>query len=491
MRAAEDQGSMLRSVQSFVKQYRLFSPGDRVLAGVSGGADSVAMLHALSLLAPASDLDLVSAHLDHRIRGENSTADARFVRRLCTGLGVRCILGRSDVPCRARRKHISLEMAAREARYEFFARAAKQCQASVVATAHTADDQAETVILNLARGAGPAGLGGIPRQIVRRGLRVVRPLLGVTRKQVLAYLNANRLSWREDESNREEDHLRNRVRHQVLPLLERALNPKIRQALARTADVMREEDLWADQAAADALAACLRSDGGLDLTAFGSRPAAEQRRVARGWLTASGVPAGLLDFDTVMRLVALAQSRRASGEVPVGAAWSVRKQYTALFVQRRRPGRGVTRRFRRSIGVPGETLMPAVGLRVRTSVAPGVVKPKASKVGRLPAKASLSRAAVGRKKVFVRFWQDGDRMCPLGLKGSKKLQDVFVDHKVPLLRRRETPVFECGGQIVWVPGYRVARGWEMPDATSDGIQISVTRIRKRTPAIDIDSRRLP
>ena len=186
---------MLRCVESFVKQYRLFAAGDRVLAAVSGGADSVAMLHVLHRLSALLGIELAVAHLDHRIRGEAAAADAAFRGRTWPPrLGLPCTVGRADVPRRARRKHISLEMAARQARYEFLARTARRVKARRVATAHTADDQAETVILNLARGAGPAGLGGIPRRIVLNGgADVVRPLLGVTRKQVLP--TSRRTTW--------------------------------------------------------------------------------------------------------------------------------------------------------------------------------------------------------------------------------------------------------------------------------------------------------
>ena len=468
---------MLRRVESFVKQYRLVSPGDRLLAAVSGGADSVAMLHVLHRLAALLGIDLAVAHLDHRIRGDAAAADAQFVADLASRLRLPCTVGRADVPGRARRKHLSLEMAARQARYDFLARTARTTNASSVATAHTADDQAETVILNLARGAGPAGLGGIPRRIVLNGVDVVRPLLGVTRKQVVAYLNANNLSWREDASNRDMKHLRNRVRHQVLPLLARALNPKVRQALARTAELMHEENQWGDRAAAKALADCLAPGAALALPALLNRPKAEQRRVLRLWLAAAGIPAEEVSFDVMSRLNTLARSGRAGGDLQVGGQWTVRKQYDAFLAPRRNTGRHRPSAFRQPVAVPGETLLAAPPLRIVTRLAPGIVRPKAGRPGDLPARASISRAAMGRKKLFVRSWRDGDRISPLGMNGSKKLQDIFVDQKVPVTRRPEIPIIECGGDIVWLPGYRVARGWEVKDASTDAVQICVTVAR--------------
>jgi len=467
--------ALSRHVLASIRKHRLLAPGQHVLVAVSGGPDSVALLHVLRELAPALRLRLTAAHLDHRIRGRAAREDAAFVRRLCRGWHVPLVEGRSDVPRRARRKGISLEMAAREARYAFLGRALRRVRAPVVATGHTADDAAETVVLNLARGAGRAGLGGIPRAAAAHGARVVRPLLDVTRAEVVAWLERHGVAWREDVSNRDPAYLRNRVRHEVLPFLERTLNPNLRRTLTRTAELLRSEDDWLEAVAGSLLRECRAARGDLDAGRFAAHPPALQRRVLRQWLAQQGVPSGAVDFAAVDRVVALAAGRGAGGRTPLAGGWEVCRARGRLGLRRARAARAPAA-FRAAVCVPGETLLREQGLDITTGVEPGLVKDRSGAPGRLPARASLRRSAVGRRRLYVRSWRAGDRMKPLGLRGSKKLQDVFTDAKVPPARRRAVPLFECAGEIVWVPGYRVARGWEVVDPRRACLQIRVARL---------------
>jgi len=256
---------MLAQLQNTIRKHRLLSFGEHVLVAVSGGADSVALLCALRDLSPSLGLRLTVAHLNHRIRGRAADRDAAFVRRLARRLKAPVALGRTDVPHLAKREGLSLEMASRKARYDFLAAAARKVKAHVIATAHTADDQAETVLLKLIRGAGPKGLAGIPLEATLRKTRIVRPLLEVSRDAIVAFLRERSESWREDETNRDESFQRNKVRHRILPLLESELNPQVRTALRRTADILREEDGWLDSLAASLLASCRRGTHSLSI----------------------------------------------------------------------------------------------------------------------------------------------------------------------------------------------------------------------------------
>ena len=475
---------MIRKIRTAIRTHNLFSSGDRVLAAVSGGADSVCLLHALHELAPDLALDLTVAHLDHRLRGAASRGDAKFVTDLAAGLGVPCVTGSSDVRRRARRKGLSLEMAAREARYEFFARCAREVGAGVVATAHTADDRAETVVLKLVRGAGAAGLGGIARDTVLRGLRVVRPMLDISRSDIEAFLKQRGVSWREDASNSDVSFLRNRVRHEVLPLLESRLNPSLRRALCRTAEVLSQEERWIDDIVDGLARICTAREPGRGkargkvcpevliadtLRAVGLAP---RRRVIRRWLMSNGVPAECVGFDAVARVNGLTGADATGSTVDVGGGWTVTNRYGKLVL-----AAGVARvpsaAFRERVAIPGETVLPDAGLRVETWPEGGVEKPGRTRAGELPARASISRAAVGRRGLYVRSWRHGDRIRPLGLKGSKKVQDIFVNDKVPPEQRGCIPLFECAGEIVWLPGYRVARGWEVTDESTPALQMRV------------------
>ncbi|NQT93131.1 MAG: tRNA lysidine(34) synthetase TilS [Lentisphaerae bacterium] len=470
---------MLRKIRQTLKQYRLLKPGDHVLVAVSGGPDSVALLRALHSEAAGLGITITVAHLDHRTRGRAGEEDAAFVIELARTLGTKAIVGRANVPRLASQKGVSLEMAARDARYRFLVRTARSVQATVIATGHNADDQAETVLLKLARGSGTRGMAGIPRLTSLRGYRVVRPLLDVTRREIIAYLDSQQQGWREDLSNKDPAFLRNRVRHEVLPFLETALNPSIRSALRRTAEVLGEEDQLLNDMAGNALDSCLL-DGSrcsVDIAPLSVYPLAMRRRMLSIWLLRCGVAGESITFDLLKRVNEMTQRACPQRETPLPGGGTVIAAQGSLRVDTRDAGAHIASSpaARQALAVPGETLIPESGLRVTVSVGPGVHRPKRTRVGKLPADASLSCAVVGRKRVYVRAWRAGDRMRPLGLRGSKKLQDIFVDDKVPVDRRMSVPVFECGGEIVWIPGFRIAEGWAVTDPAGRAVHFHVAR----------------
>jgi len=478
---------MIKRVHAAIRAYGLFTARDRVLVAVSGGADSVCLLTVLHDMAPGLGLELTVAHLDHRLRGAESRRDAAFVEDLAERLGVVCIRGSSDVRRRARSKGLSLEMAAREARYDFLARSARAADANVVATAHTADDQAETVLLKLVRGAGAGGLSGIARDTVLRGLRVVRPMLVVQRAEIEAFLRERKQAWREDVSNTDVSFLRNRIRHEVLPLLESRLNPSLRRTLCRTADVLSEEEKWLEDVVAGLAAICTgRKPAGtkagrseyadvLDTGVLAAIALGPRRRIVRRWLAAGGVPVEAIGFDAVARVNKLVESGRTGTSADIGGGWTVKNRYGTLVLAAGRAPVGA-RGFRCRLNVPGETVLPEVGLRIEVSIERGITRPARARAGELPACVSISRRAVGRKRLYIRSWRHGDRIKPLGLNGSKKIQDIFVNDKVPTEQRASVPLLECGGEVAWLPGYRIARGWEVTDAAKPAIQLRVERV---------------
>jgi tRNA(Ile)-lysidine synthase len=454
-----------------------------VVVAVSGGADSMALLHLLHGLAPALNLRLTVAHLHHGLRGREADADARFVRAEARRLGWPCVVGRVRVEAAARAGGISREMAGREARYAFFVRVARRHargDATVIATAHTADDQAETVLLRLARGTGARGLGGIPTEReLSGGVRVIRPLLAVAREDLRVFLKQGGATWREDASNTDEAYLRNRVRGEVLPMLARTLNPRIGDALRRTADLLREDEAWM-QAMTDAIYARVRrgdqTPQALDAAALAGESKAARRRVLQHWLQEAGVPAAVIDMAAVDAVDGLLTRRRGTGRCELGAGWSVARDYGDLRLERGREKPVAATRAHR-LNVPGETLLPDWGLRVVTAAGKAIVRER-GRVGRLPAIATISWGALKGRALNVRPWRPGDRIAPFGMTGSKKLQDVFVDAKVPPERRAGIPVLCCGDEIVWLPGYRIARRWTVNNPSARMLEIHVRSLRE-------------
>jgi tRNA(Ile)-lysidine synthase len=243
-------GALTDAVRAFADQHQLWTPATRVAAAVSGGSDSVALLFLLQALASRGYLQLAGLiHLNHHIRGSASDDDAEFCRALADRFGIAAVMGDADVPARAARDGVSIEVAGREARQECFLSARESLGVDCIALAHTRDDQAETVLLRLTRGAGPAGLAGIAASRDH----LIRPLLNTSHDELRAYLNERGQAWREDETNLDRAIPRNLIRHEVLPALRR-LNPRVDVALARTADILRRDAEWLEHSTREAAA---------------------------------------------------------------------------------------------------------------------------------------------------------------------------------------------------------------------------------------------
>jgi tRNA(Ile)-lysidine synthase len=434
--------------------------GDRVALAVSGGSDSVAMLFLVRALAPDLGFDLAGIlHLNHRLRGAQSDEDEAFVRQLAARLGLPVAVGAVDVAADARARRISIETAARDARYTFFARAAADVGATLVATGHTLDDQAETVLLRLLRGAGTRGLSGIR---ARRGA-IIRPILHVRRAETRAYLVARDEPWREDASNADRSILRNRIRHEVLPVLT-SVAPGGARALARLAALAHDDEMFLMEAAIKNLPALVVSEEGADVDVSEAKldskglsllPVAVGRRVIRA-MAAQVAPDASLSAAHVEAVLALAATDKPAGHLDL----------PGLVVERRGAGLTFTRPVdpsgtaggspvwpARALELPGIVRVPEAGLTIRAHAGSGTD----GEWTRLGAGAAAIQLQSIRLPLFVRNRRPGDRFRPLGAPGRRKLQDVFVDRKVPRAERDRVPlIVDADDRIVWVAGLVVA-----------------------------------
>ncbi len=465
-----------RALEEAARDWPLFEKGRPLLVAVSGGADSLALLHGLAALPPPADSSLIVAHVHHGIRGPAADRDAAFVRARCRLLRVPYFEKKADVPALAQARGLSLEMAAREVRYAFFGQVLGETGASAVATAHTADDQAETVLLRLLRGAGPRGLGAmLPRARVQ-GVPVVRPFLCVTRREVEAYLTGLGKRWREDRTNADPAMLRNRVRHELLPLLEKRFSPGIREILRRTADILREEEEWLLPQAEKALArlAPLRAGGSLRAGGLEALPRALSRRVIRLWLMREGLAEEFLDFDLAGRLESLRGTPAGSLLTEAGGGWRVVSEYG---VWRLEPPSGAGRAEgppEAVLAVPGETLLPEWGLKIRIGAARGFEKAPPPGFGVFPCCAWLDAGLLEQGPLRVRSWRAGDRIALPA--GRRKLQDLFMDAKAPRARRPFIPVLASSREVLWVAGGPVAVSARVPGPTAPSLRVDVERL---------------
>ena len=425
--------------------------GKRVLVAASGGADSTALALALQDLG----CGIALAHVHHGIRGKAADADARFVAALAKKLGAPFYLGKYDVPAAAKKTGESLEMAARRVRRDFLVATAKREKIRFIATGHTADDQAETVLLRIARGTSITGLAGIPYISKQDGATFVRPLRDATRMQIVAFLKARKQPWREDKTNATDFALRNRVRHEILPLLEKRLNPGVRQALLRLADIAAAED--------EVMSALAKKTKPTAKT-----PLALRRRRALEGLRAAGVPPEKRVFHTVENFFPQrgkkAQSfyvlRKNPAKDPHGLAPWVNE-----FAFASRKSSKTRSPTPQGGGGPRTPTSPQGGGGPKLEIRKGVG------FSRRADEVCLSAAAVAGRDLVFRSWRAGDRMKPLGMSGSKKLSDVFTDLKVPRAERNARVVVECGGEIVALAGWRVSRDFAVEGPRAPSIRI--------------------
>jgi tRNA(Ile)-lysidine synthase len=434
------------------------STGELILLALSGGPDSVALLHALRELAPRFGYRLAAAHLNHRLRAAESDRDESFVRELCAALGVELIVEQTNDPYPAAR---NLEERARQVRYAFLADAATQLGGSFIATAHHADDQAETVMLRLLRGAGAAGLGAMAETttLAPAGVTILRPMLSARRSEILRYLDSIGASFVSDSSNAYQGFLRNRVRSELLPALERDYAPGLRRRLAALAREMLELHDYVARAAQTELGLRMRESvpGGpldfFDLNGFAGLHPALAAALLREFVAAQIGSLRHLTRRHIddLRQLCLGESPSAALNLPGG--WRAERRYAGLALERH-PEARESRRFASAadgfaviLARKGVTKVPQARFVFHSSVMPADAAPMP--LGLFEACFDAEHATAG---LVVRNFAPGDRVSPLGMEGSRKVQDIFVDRKLVRPRRRTFPVVTLEGQIAWIPG---------------------------------------
>jgi tRNA(Ile)-lysidine synthase len=446
-----------QAVVEYVRAQALMRAGDRVCAAVSGGADSIALLRLLLELRGELGIVLSVAHLNHNLRGADSDADAAFVAALAAEHGLEFHLASEDVRRHAEQHSLSLEAAGRRVRERFFSRLLREGVATRVATAHTSDDQAETVLLRLLRGAGTRGLAGIlpsreelvaPGALARRSTRsvdpfIIRPLLATRRAELRDYLRNIGQTWREDASNTDLTFARNRVRAELLPLLERDYSPSLVDALAATAEIARAEEEFWDAELARLLPSLLTPAGRLRLPELARQPLAVQRRLVR-------LAAGTLDFDRVEQVLDFAHRRgRAERSLPLPGGRLARFAAAELWFETSAdadiaPSAGYLYR----LPVPGEVCVRELNRRITASLLPV----QAAAQGYNP--QQFLDPSLLASELSVRNWRAGDRFWPLHGKAPRKLKELLP--RVPARERSAWPVVVSGDEIVWVRGLAVA-----------------------------------
>jgi tRNA(Ile)-lysidine synthase len=472
--------SLQRRALETIRRHGLARPGDRVLVALSGGADSVALLLLLRELEQQGALTVAgAAHLNHRLRGVAADDDEAFCAALAAELRVPFRAERRDIAALARAQKRSIEDAARSARYAFLEAAAAALGADLVAVAHTRDDQAETFLLRLLRGAGTRGLAAIHP----RAGRVIRPLLDVARADLRDYLAASRQSFREDASNADVTIPRNRVRHELLPYLESQFSPAITDVLSREATLARQDEEFLRAEAIKLADRIVLTDVAVRIDAAGlaSAPRALSSRVAQAAVQRFAGSKSIA-FDHVERLLALADGPGDGRAISLPGQAAVRTGREIVLrpvAPKSRQRRGAAagdeggNSFAFSLSIPGEVELAPQRLAVGAEWSAGLGSStkwvgKGAEVG---VAAGLLTLPLG-----VRNRRPGDRFRPLGAPGVRKLQDFLVDRKVARNERDSLPLVVDGrDRIVWVVGQAVAEDFRVTDPAQGVLLLKVRR----------------
>jgi tRNA(Ile)-lysidine synthase len=441
----------LQRVENEIQQRGLFSHGQKILVAVSGGADSMVLLQALNSPAGKNRWKISIAHFNHQLRGRASDADEKLVRQTAKKLKLPFFAARADVKKFAAQSKISIEMAARKLRHEFFARLARAQKISAIALAHHAEDQVELFFLRLLRGAGGEGLAGmkwISPSPADKKFSLVRPLLGFSKAEILEFARANKILFRDDATNFSNDFLRNRIRNKLIPLLQKKYQPGLTKSVLRLMEIVGAESELVGEMAKEWQT---KKDGRND---FEVLPLALRRKILQQQLVEIGVVA---DFELIEQL------RKFAGKfVSVGAEFSVARDAVGKIELRRQ----ISSEFNTAeleLKLSGRAgRVEFGGKEIRWEV-------QSQKKTLLPKKENNIEFFDADKiggEIVLRHWRAGDRFQPIGLKSAAKLQDLFVNAKIPAARRRSLVLGEtAAGGIFWVEGLRIGEQFKLTPET--------------------------
>lgn len=481
--------ALLNTVRGAIQKQGFLRVGERVGVAVSGGADSVALLLLLVELRKQLGIVLSVVHFNHKLRGKDSQADEKFATKLAEKYGLAFHAGRADIAARAKSNRANLEDTARRSRYEFFAHLVKDGRVDKVAVAHTADDQAETVLAHILRGTGLAGLGGIHPAAGH----VVRPLLGVRRAELRAYLRSKKQTWREDATNRDTTRMRARIRKKLLPILEKQFQAATVQHLATLAELAREDEALLGALVDDRMQRCVEKGTGStkisasdlldfsrknDFTAEGTERTeknfAISRRIVRRIVGELKPRGGQLNATHVRSILELAEGGKNGKYVPLPGGVEVRRQQDSLIFSACDAIAKVHRQklleFERAINLCGkgiEVSVPELGCVFRFRV----IDWPAKRGDTIEKEFVLNRDAL-QSPLVLRNWRPGDKLRPCGHRSAHKLKRLLNQKRVSRWDREGWPVLTSGGVLAWARGFPAAAEFAASEKTRSGVVIT-------------------
>ena len=456
---------ILKTVSTTIEAHRMFQPGDSVLVAVSGGSDSVALLHILTRLASRFSIRLAVGHLDHGLRPLESKRDAEFVSSLARELDLPFFMERTDVERYRKNRRLSLEEAARERRYRFYHCTAEQNGFNKIALAHHRDDNAELILMRFLRGSGRHGLAGIPPV---RNPMIVRPLLELSKRDLVDFLRIEKYAHVTDSSNQDMHFLRNRVRHQLIPELKQSFNPALDRLVTRQADIFRDEEEWIDGLITPLFKRSLieLTERSLVMSArqIAAMHPAPRRRIIRRALVELKGNLRRISFAHVDAVDRLIRSGPQVGSLDLPDRIRVERLYDAITFEKKtqnlrqappkgnRPPRAIVD-YAYPVELPGSVLIGDTGGRI---IFTRIDSQKAIDIDKSDNTVAFMDMNRLQPPLILRNARPNDRFRPLGMQGTQKLSRFFIQNKIPRNDRASCPLLVSGNEIVWIVGYRIA-----------------------------------
>lgn len=440
---------MLKKIKNTIKEYGLISRGDKILIGLSGGADSVCLTHILYSLKDELGIEIMTAHLNHMIRGSEADNDASFAAEYSKSLGIKCITAAVNIPAMAKQKGISEETAGRCARYEFFYKTLEEYEFNKIATAHNLNDSAETIAMNFMRGSALSGLCGIP---CKRG-NIIRPLLDVSRTEIEVYCEKNGLKYVTDSTNSEDNYTRNKIRHTFIPMIESEFNPDFISTVTRNAGIIKAEEDYISAVANEKYCDIVHNNS-VDVNLLLECHTAIARRIVRRMI---GECIGTNDISSefVDKILILAGKNNSGAYINLPAGAEARIEYGRLI-----------------IAIPEETpaYEYALELDKEVYIKEAGMTLYAERVTKRENDGAQYFSGIDTNNLIVRSRRNGDYFYPSGMSGKKKLKNYFIDEKITRHKRDKTPVLVSGGDIVYIVGHRRDRRFNF---TGSGVRIKI------------------
>ncbi|MFA4916134.1 MAG: tRNA lysidine(34) synthetase TilS [Syntrophales bacterium] len=466
---------MIRKVRETIKKYHLLEKGDVVIVAVSGGPDSVALLKALGIFSHEYILTLIAAHLNHGLRDEESDRDEEFVREFSGAMDIKFECKYADIYSLRQEQGLSMEEIAREERYKFLTDVARKYNAQKIALGHHLNDQAETVLMNFIRGSGMEGLKGILP--MREGM-YIRPLIAATRGDILDFLEKKSLRFMTDSSNVHDIYFRNRIRHHLIPELKKHYNPKIEENLAHMAEIIRLEDDYIKTVLKSVLSECVFDEGKegirINIPEFFTLHEAIQNRAIKTLLQRFSLLKGGIGYLHVKSVIDLIRGVRSCGRLHLPFNVEVRREYNLLIISRRnrpegRAGEGDISQFSYDVTIPGKVKILELDM---TMVFDIMDKPSHNIVFNGENIAYMDFEAI-KFPLVVRNLRPADNIQPLGMKGTKKLKDYFIDNKVLPRMRKKIPLLVNGQSVLWIGGMRLSERVKITDKTRRVVKVEI------------------